>query len=59
MIIENLFPTAIGFFKHDDRLSTVEESFLLSQEQRSNDGNTSSVDKYILNHDKVKDLKKL
>lgn len=48
MIIENLFPTPIGMFKFEEGLTLEQEHFLISQDQRSNDGNTSSVDKYIL-----------
>ena len=42
MVIENLFPTPIGFFKYDGKVDIGDEP------QRPNDGNTSSVDKYIL-----------
>ena len=45
MQLENLFPTPIGFFKYD---GDVDTDFLANQDQRPNDGNTSSVDKYIL-----------
>ena len=45
MLLENLFPTPIGFFKYDGKIDT---DFLANQDQRPNDGNTSSVDKYIL-----------
>ncbi len=45
MVIENLFPTPIGFFNYDGK---IDIEFLAEQEQRSNEGNTSSVDKYIL-----------
>lgn len=53
MIIENLFPTAIGFFSYD---GGIDKDFLLNQPQRPNTGNTSSVDKYILKHKKLLDL---
>lgn len=53
MIIENLFPTPIGFFKYEDKIDT---EFLQNQEQRPNEGNSSSVDKYILKQKKVFDL---
>lgn len=43
MIIENLFPTPIGFFKYDGKVDID-----VNELQRPNDGNTSSVDKYIL-----------
>lgn len=45
MVIENLFPTPIGFFQYDGKIDT---DFLANQDQRPNDGNTSSVNKYIL-----------
>ena len=53
MLLENLFPTPIGFFKYD---GLIETEFLSSQEQRANEGNTSSVDKYILKQKKLFDL---
>lgn len=43
MVIENLFPVPIGFFNYNDKVDID-----INQLQRSNDGNTSSVDKYIL-----------
>jgi len=51
--MENLFPIPIGFFKYDGQ---IDVDFLASQEQRSNEGNTSSVDKYILKQKKFYDL---
>lgn len=45
MLLENLFPTPIGFF---DYPGEVDKKFLLDQPQRPNSGNSSSVDKYIL-----------
>lgn len=56
MIIENLFPTPVGFFKFDEGLTEDQIKFLVDQEQRDNDGNSSSVDKYILKHKKLFDL---
>jgi len=56
MIIENLFPTPIGFFKFEEGLTEAQTKFLVEQEQRPNDGNTSSVDKYILKQKKVASL---
>lgn len=50
MIIENLFPTPIGFFSYDGEVDT---KFLAEQEQRANEGNTSSVDRYILRQKKL------
>lgn len=43
MLLENLFPTPIGFFNYNDKID-----ILNTEEQRPNEGNTSSVDKYIL-----------
>ena len=57
MIIENLFPIPIGMLKYEDGITAAQESFLLKQDQRPNEGNTSSVDKYILNNVKMKNLK--
>lgn len=56
MIIENLFPTPIGFFKFDEGLSKAENEFITNQPQRPNDGNTSSADKYILKQKKLNNL---
>ena len=54
MIIENLFPIPIGFFKYDGEVDT---DFLASQPQRPNDGNTSSEDKYLLKQKKLLSLR--
>lgn len=56
MVIENLFPTPIGFFKYEEGLTEDQTKFLVDQEQRPNDGNTSSADKYILKQKKVANL---
>jgi uncharacterized protein (TIGR02466 family) len=56
MIIENLFPTPIGFFDFEEGLTEEQTQFLVEQEQRPNDGNTSSVDKYILKQKKLSNL---
>lgn len=48
MIIDNLFPTPIGFFKFEEGLNEDQNNFLINQEQRPNEGNASSVNKYIL-----------
>ena len=45
MVINNLFPIPIGFFEHNEQIDT---QYLDSLEQRANESNTSSVDKYIL-----------
>ena len=54
MIIENLFPIPIGFFKYDGELN---RDFLLTQPQRANEGNTSSEDKYLLKHKQLLNLR--
>ena len=54
MIIENLFPIPIGFFKYD---GYVDIDFLNTQPQCSNEYNTSSKDKYLLNHKQLFDLR--
>lgn len=54
MILENLFPTPIGFFKYTDEL---DKDFLINQPQRANDGNTSSENRYLLKDRKLLDLR--
>ena len=54
--METLFPTPVGFFKFNEGLTEKETQFLLEQPQRPNDGNTSSVDKYILKQKKLNNL---
>lgn len=54
MPIENLFPTPIGFYELDKALSDLEVKFIKDLETRANDGNTTSVDNYLL---KAKEMK--
>lgn len=54
MVIENLFPTAIGFF---DYTGELDKDFLVNQPQVPNQGNTSSEDKYLLRHRKLLNLR--
>ena len=56
MIIENLFPTPVGFFKFEEGLTEAQKKFLIEQEQRPNEGNTSSVDRYLLKQKKLGNL---
>lgn len=56
MITHNLFPTAVGFFKLDNDITPSELSFVKSLEQRTNLGNTTSKNNYIL---KLPELKRL
>jgi uncharacterized protein (TIGR02466 family) len=54
--IESLFPIPIGFFKYEDKLTDSQRAFLVDQKQRPNNGNTSSVDKYILKQKNIASL---
>jgi uncharacterized protein (TIGR02466 family) len=54
MVIENLFPLPIGFFKYNKEIN---KDFLLNQPQRSNQGNTSSEDNYLLRHEQLLDIR--
>ncbi len=54
MILENLFPTPIGFFNYTGK---IDKDFLNDQPQRPNDGNTSSQERYILKHSQLFDLR--
>lgn len=56
MVIENLFPLPIGFFKYEEGLTEAQKTFLVDQEQRPNDGNTSSQDRYLLKNKKLASL---
>lgn len=56
MEVFNLFPTPIGFFNHEEGISEEIYDFLSKQEQRPNNGNNTSEDKYILKQKKVFDL---
>lgn len=48
MRIDGLFPTPIGFSSLERQLSEKEMAFLMSQQTRTNQGNTTSKDNYIL-----------
>lgn len=54
MNIENLFPTPIGFFKYTGDL---DKDFLVNQPQKSNEGNTSSLNTYLLKDKKLLTLR--
>lgn len=56
MIIENLFPTPIGFFKYEEGITEAQKEFFKEQPQRPNEGNTSSEDRYLLKQKKVSSL---
>lgn len=54
MIMENIFPTPIGFFRYENK---VDKDFINSQPQRNNIGNITSEDRYILKHKQLVDLR--
>lgn len=56
MIIENLFPTPIGFFSFEEGLTKDQKEFLVNQDRRPNNHNTSSVNNYILKDNKISNL---
>lgn len=58
MIIQNLFPVAVGFFHLDGGLNKAEVSFIRSQDQRPNDGNTTSKDHYLFRSPQMKRVAK-
>lgn len=57
-VIYNLFPTPVGSYSLDYKLSKKELKFLLEQPQRSNMGNTTSIDNKILNNKELAAFKK-
>ena len=56
MITHSLFPTAVTFFKYDG-ITEKETKFLIKQETRNNTGNTTSINKNILQNKEMKKLK--
>lgn len=56
MNIFNLFPTPVAYFKYGKELSQEQKDFLVSAEQKPNEGNTTSKDREILNHELFADL---
>jgi uncharacterized protein (TIGR02466 family) len=55
-MIENLFPTPIGFYELDKPLLDKEVRFIKDLETRTNEGNTTSLDNYLL---KSKEMKRI
>ena len=55
-MIENLFPTAVGFYELDKPVTEKEIRFIKDLETRLNDGNTTSIDNYLL---KSKEMKRI
>lgn len=56
MNIISLFPTAVGKFKLDRDLTEEELNFVDSQEKRSNMGNLTSVNNYVLREEPFKTI---
>lgn len=56
MIIENLFPTAVGFFKYDEGLTEDQTAFLQEKARLPNIGNETSSDRYVLKDKKLASL---
>ena len=55
-MINNLFPTAVGFYELDKPVTEKELQFIKDLETRTNEGNTTSVDNYLL---KSKEMKRI
>lgn len=58
MNVISLFPKAVGSFQIGRDLTETEIKFIKDQPTRSNMGNTTSVDNYILEAKKLKDIRK-
>jgi uncharacterized protein (TIGR02466 family) len=57
MDIIQLFPKCVGKFELDRELTKKEKKVLINASQRPNEGNTSSLDNYILENKELKKLK--
>ena len=55
-MIENLFPTAVGFYEMDKPVTEKELQFIKDLETRNNEGNAVSIDNYLL---KSKEMKRM
>ena len=56
MVINNLFPTAVGAFQLGRDLSKLEQKFLLNLESLSNIGNIVSTNNYVLRDKRLSSL---
>lgn len=56
MIIHNLFPTPIGSFKMDREFTKEELDFILKQETRPNQGNTTSKDSNLFDREEMRSV---
>lgn len=57
MIINGIFPVPVVKFSLDRPLSSQETSFLMDFPQQRNQGNSASVDRYVLRHKKARTIK--
>jgi uncharacterized protein (TIGR02466 family) len=57
MVLENLFPTPVAFFKLGRDLTQGEMDFITGQNTRPNMGNTTSTDNFILRNRKMTKLR--
>jgi uncharacterized protein (TIGR02466 family) len=55
--IISLFPTPVGQFNFGRKLTDEEYAFMSEQEKKPNEGNTTSKDRKILEHEKFNDLR--
>ena len=56
-MIYNLFPTAVGHYNIDRKLTKTEKKFLVELEKKENEGNKTSSDHYVLGSPKLSKLK--
>ena len=56
-MIYNLFPTAVGHYSIDRKLTKTEKKFLVELEKKENEGNKTSSDHYVLGSPKLSKLK--
>jgi uncharacterized protein (TIGR02466 family) len=57
VITYNLFPTAVSKFELGREFTEWETAFFSKQETYKNQGNTTSTDKYVLQHKKMQNVK--
>ena len=57
MVINNLFPTAVGSFELGRDLSKLEQKFLFNLETRPNMGNVTSTNNYVLRDNRLSSLR--
>ena len=57
MVINNLFPTPVGSFELGRDLSKLEQKFLFNLETRTNMGNVTSTNNYVLRDNRLSSLR--